>query len=205
MVRESDAVYGPFQCSPFPERTEQWISPVARGKESTRQCRRGRFNPWVRKIPGEGNGNPLQYSCLKNPMDRGAWQATVHGLQRVGYNLVTKQHFLNTLCTLWKLSPQSGMSFPQVPLLINIQSPDRWNAPSSVGLLGIPFLLITRDLLPVNCGLSDPCLKYGAPLSCLPALLCRLVIIHACITELGQATKHKACAALGADTFTRTP
>ena len=28
---------------------------------------------------GEGNGNPLQYSCLENPMDRGAWQATVHG------------------------------------------------------------------------------------------------------------------------------
>ena len=30
------------------------------------------------KIPGEGNGNPLQYSCLENPMDRGAWRATVH-------------------------------------------------------------------------------------------------------------------------------
>ena len=30
-------------------------------------------------IPGEGNDNPLQYSCLENPMDRGAWQATVHG------------------------------------------------------------------------------------------------------------------------------
>ena len=32
------------------------------------------------RIPGEGNGNPLQYSCLGNPMDRGAWQATVHGV-----------------------------------------------------------------------------------------------------------------------------
>ena len=30
--------------------------------------------------PGEGNGNPFQYSCLGNPMDRGAWQATVHGV-----------------------------------------------------------------------------------------------------------------------------
>ena len=30
------------------------------------------FDPWVRKIPGEGNGDPLQYSCLENPMDRGA-------------------------------------------------------------------------------------------------------------------------------------
>ena len=31
---------------------------------------------------GEGNGNPLQYSCLGNPMDRGAWQATVHGVSK---------------------------------------------------------------------------------------------------------------------------
>ena len=31
---------------------------------------------------GEGNGNPLQYSCLGNPMDRGAWQATVHGVTK---------------------------------------------------------------------------------------------------------------------------
>ena len=32
------------------------------------------------RSPGEGNGNPLQYSCLENPMDRGAWWATVHGV-----------------------------------------------------------------------------------------------------------------------------
>ena len=32
--------------------------------------------------PAEGNGNPLQYSCLENPMDRGAWKATFHGLPK---------------------------------------------------------------------------------------------------------------------------
>ena len=42
------------------------------------------------RSPGEGNGNPLQYSCLENPMHRGAWQAVVHGVSRVGHNLVTK-------------------------------------------------------------------------------------------------------------------
>ena len=36
--------------------------------------------PGSRRSPGEGNGNPLQYSCLENPMGRGAWWATVHGL-----------------------------------------------------------------------------------------------------------------------------
>ena len=40
---------------------------------------------------GEGNGNPLQYSCLENPMDRGAWQAAVHGgHKRVRHDLTTK-------------------------------------------------------------------------------------------------------------------
>ena len=34
------------------------------------------------RAPGEGNGNPLQYSCLGNPMDRGAWWATVHGVTK---------------------------------------------------------------------------------------------------------------------------
>ena len=41
--------------------------------------------------PGDGNRNPLQYSCLGIPMDRGAWQATVHGVLRVGHHLEMKQ------------------------------------------------------------------------------------------------------------------
>ena len=49
-----------------------------------------RFYPWVVTSPGVGNGNLLHYSCLKNLMDRGARQATVHGVPRVGHNLVTK-------------------------------------------------------------------------------------------------------------------
>ena len=36
--------------------------------------------PGLGRCPGEGNGYPLQYSCLGNPMDRGGWQATVHGV-----------------------------------------------------------------------------------------------------------------------------
>ena len=42
---------------------------------------------WVRSLghedsPGEGHGSPLQYSCLENPVDRGAWKATVHGVTK---------------------------------------------------------------------------------------------------------------------------
>ena len=38
--------------------------------------------PESKRSPGEGNGNPLQYSCLENSMDRGAWWATVHGVSQ---------------------------------------------------------------------------------------------------------------------------
>ena len=40
---------------------------------------------------GEGNDNPLQFSCLENPMDRGAWQAPVHKVTRVGHDLTSSQ------------------------------------------------------------------------------------------------------------------
>ena len=49
--------------------------------------------------PGEGNGNPLQYSCLENPMDGGAWQATVHGVAKSRTGL---SDFFFFLCTLHK-------------------------------------------------------------------------------------------------------
>ena len=52
------------------------------GKESA--CNAGDLGsiPGSGRSPGEGNGYPLQYSCLENPMDRGPWQATVHGVTK---------------------------------------------------------------------------------------------------------------------------
>ena len=60
------------------------------GKESA--CSAGDLGsiPESGRSPGEGNGNPLQYSCLENPMDRGSWWATVHGVTRVTHDLATK-------------------------------------------------------------------------------------------------------------------
>ena len=53
--------------------------------------------PGSGRSSGEGNGNPLQYFCLGNPMDRGVRRVTVRGLQRVGHDLVTKQHWFTAL------------------------------------------------------------------------------------------------------------
>ena len=63
-----------------------WLS----GKESA--CNAGHLGsiPGSGRFPGEGNSNPLQYSYLGNPMDRGAWWATVHGITRVGHDLAAK-------------------------------------------------------------------------------------------------------------------
>ena len=46
--------------------------------------------PGAGRSPGVGNGKPLQYSCLGNPMDRGTWWAIIHGVARVGHDLAHK-------------------------------------------------------------------------------------------------------------------
>ena len=50
----------------------------------------GSIPGWGRS-PGEGNGSPFQYSGLEDPMDRGGWRATIHGVARAGHDLATKE------------------------------------------------------------------------------------------------------------------
>ena len=52
------------------------------GKETACQARDSGSIPGLGRFPGEGNGNLLRYSCLGNPIDRGAWWATVHGVAK---------------------------------------------------------------------------------------------------------------------------
>ena len=65
----------------------RWLS----DKESTCQAGDKVSIPESGRSPGEGNGNPLQYACLRNPMDTGAWGAHSMGLQRVGNDFMSKQ------------------------------------------------------------------------------------------------------------------
>ena len=69
-----------MQCFP-----RSWV-----GKESASNAGDPDSVPGLGRSPGEGNGNPLQYSCMENPMDRERWQAAVHGVARVGHDLATK-------------------------------------------------------------------------------------------------------------------
>ena len=64
-----------------------WLPRWFSGKESSCQCRRCSFDPWVGKIPWRRKWNPVQYSCLGTPMIRGAWRATVHEVaKKVGHD-----------------------------------------------------------------------------------------------------------------------
>ena len=81
-----------MRVSPF-----LWLPWWLSGKEWVCQCRSCGFEPWLRKILAEGNGNLLQYFCLENPMDRGAWRATVHGIAKSQTRLSMQActHFLS--------------------------------------------------------------------------------------------------------------
>ena len=58
----------------------KWASLVAQSKKFVGNVGVLGSIPGLGRSPGDRNGNPLQYSCLENPMDRGAWQATDHGV-----------------------------------------------------------------------------------------------------------------------------
>ena len=69
------------------------------GKESANQCRRCEFDLALRRALGGGNDNPLLYSCLEDPLERGAWQTAVHGAAKdMDTNAATK-HITSRVCT----------------------------------------------------------------------------------------------------------
>ena len=71
------------------------------GKESAYNVGDLGLIPGLGRSPGEGKGNPLQYSCLENPMDAGAWWATVHGVAKSWTQLSDFTSLLINLQTSW--------------------------------------------------------------------------------------------------------
>ena len=90
------------------------------GEESDCNARDPGLNPGLGRAPGEGNGYPLQYSCLGNPVHRGAWWATVHGVAK------SRTRLSNSTTTT---EPFKGMP-EQTPILFEEieQNPARFNS-----------------------------------------------------------------------------
>ena len=73
------------------------------------------FDSWIRKFLGEGNGVPLQCSCLRNPMDRGAWGATGHGVAKTQKRLPSVQ-FSSVAQSCQTLCDPMDCSMPGLPV-----------------------------------------------------------------------------------------
>ena len=125
------------------------------GKESA--CNAGdpgQIPRWGRP-PGEGNGNPLQYSCLETPVDRGAWRAAVHRVAQSWTRLKQLNSSTHIYYTESESVSHSVMSdsaiaqtiASQAPLSMEFSRQEYWN--------GLPFLY--------SGGLSDPGIEPGSP------------------------------------------
>ena len=94
--------------------------------------------PGSGRSPGKGNSNPLQCSCLGNPMDRGAWQAPVRGVARVWHNLAIKTTTILCACVLSHLCCIQLCATPwivarQAPLSMEFSRQEYWSG------LSFPF------------------------------------------------------------------
>ena len=85
--------------------------------------------PGSGRSPGKGNGNPLQYSCLGSPMDRGAWQSTIHGV-------IESDMFFSLSCVRFFATPRTVahqaplvMEFPRQEYWSGLPLPSPWDLP----------------------------------------------------------------------------
>ena len=134
------------------------------GKEPACQCRckRRGFDPGLGRSPGGGHDNPLQYSCLENPMDRGAWGATVHGVAESrtrSHNLLQRYLQTRPLCSVLCRNP----GFLEVYVLPRISRSQMWKNVQIMGCLRGQFypiqpisFLINPNNLPIPFTIHFP-------------------------------------------------
>ena len=133
---------------------QRWFS----GKESA--CRNKRSVPGWGRSPGGGNGNPLQYSCLENPMNRGAWWATVHGVSNSQTQLSMHARQASRQPDMWVLTSTEGNTQTVRQPLLNFLT---WMSQIECQLLSnsVKYYVLSWCLWfqqsnsPVICKLSD--------------------------------------------------
>ena len=129
------------------------------GTQCLLHCRQ--IEPPGKPSPGEGNDNPLQYSCLENPIDGGAWKATVHGVTKSRTRLSDFTYFLSgTLSTQCELALL--LLFPEVTHRIRIRTSFSLLSP-----VPPPEPLTSLKRKCYSLSLCDPvdCIAHHAPLS----------------------------------------
>ena len=82
MIDKTEDLVTAFKPTPWSPQAQRGLPYSSNGKDSAYNAGDLGLIPGSERSPGGGHGNPLQYSGLENPMDRGAWQATVHGVAK---------------------------------------------------------------------------------------------------------------------------
>ena len=103
---------------------------------------------------GGGNGNPLQYSCLENPMDRGDWRATVHRVARVGHDLALNQESVQNL--------EDNIPFYPYTLFFNIQNTTLFFSHFTPGFCTLNYCVQFSSVAQSCPNLCDP-MNYSTP------------------------------------------
>ena len=112
-----------------------WAFLVVSGKESARQCRRRRLDPWARKIPWRRKSQPTLVFLLGNPTDRGGWWATVHIV------VVQSLSHVRLFATPWTVAHQDSLSLTVSQSLLKLMSTESV-MPSNHLILCHPLLLL---------------------------------------------------------------
>ena len=131
-----------------------------------RRCKRLTFSPWFGKIPWRRKCNPLQYSCLENPMDRGAWRATVHRVPKSQTRLSNLAWIHTYACVYMCVNPHMAVCI-YVSVYMHVKKEQFWSLDCQVRVFCLAYISFKEHISTIIFTLVD----HSKNLNFLPLLM----------------------------------